>query len=109
MVVGEDELQGPLPAVGELLGITDENMSSFYSQYYEKRFCRCPADGYNYIEKMMESVDAARGFLRWHEPFEAAGSMVPYFAGECNCKMNIGGLIAGKMRRKCGENARPSP
>ena len=45
------------------LGITDENMSSFYSQYYEKRFCRCPADGYNYIEKMMESAVPSAGYV----------------------------------------------
>lgn len=43
--------------------ITDENMSSFYSQYYEKRFCRCPTDGYNYIEKIMESATPSAGYV----------------------------------------------
>lgn len=45
------------------LSITDENMSSFYSQYYEKRFCRCPTDGYNYIEKIMESATPSAGYV----------------------------------------------
>jgi len=45
------------------LSITDENMSSFYSQYYEKRFRRCRADGYNYIEKLMESAKPSAGYV----------------------------------------------
>lgn len=43
--------------------ITDENMFSFYSQYYEKRFYRCPTDGYNYIEKIMESATPSAGYV----------------------------------------------
>lgn len=45
------------------LSITDENMSSFYSQYYEQRFRRCPTDGYNYIEKIMESATPSAGYV----------------------------------------------
>jgi len=45
------------------LGITDKNMSSFYSQYYEKRFQRCPADGYNYIEKIMDTATPSVGYV----------------------------------------------
>ncbi len=45
------------------LSITDENMSAFYSQYYEKRFCRCPTDGYNYIEKIMEKATPSAGYV----------------------------------------------
>lgn len=45
------------------LAITDDNMSSFYSQYYEKRFRRCRADGYNYIEKIMESAKPSAGYV----------------------------------------------
>lgn len=44
-------------------GITDKNMSSFYSQYYEKRFWRCPADGYNFIEKIMEQASPSVGYV----------------------------------------------
>lgn len=44
-------------------GITDENMSSFYSQYYEKRFWRCPADGYNFIEKIMDQASPSVGYV----------------------------------------------
>ena len=44
-------------------GITDENMFSFYSQYYEKRFGRCRADGYNFIEKIMESATPSAGYV----------------------------------------------
>lgn len=47
----------------ENLSITDENMSSFYSQYYEERFRRCPKDGYNYIEKLMESAAPSAGYV----------------------------------------------
>ena len=45
------------------LSITDENMSSFYSQYYERRFRRCPTDGYNYIEKIMETATPSAGYV----------------------------------------------
>ncbi len=45
------------------LDITDENMSSFYSQYYEKRFQRCRTDGYNYIEKIMDSAKPSAGYV----------------------------------------------
>lgn len=44
-------------------GITDKNMSSFYSQYYEKRFWRCPADGYNFIEKIMDQASPSVGYV----------------------------------------------
>lgn len=45
------------------LSITNDNMCSFYSQYYEKRFRRCRADGYNYIEKIMESAKPSAGYV----------------------------------------------
>ena len=45
------------------LNITDENMYGFYSQYYERRFNRCPSDGYNYIEKIMESAKPSAGYV----------------------------------------------
>lgn len=45
------------------LGITEENKYSFYSQYYEKRFYRRPTDGYNYIEKIMESAKPSAGYV----------------------------------------------
>ncbi len=45
------------------LSITDENMSSFYSHYYEKRFGRCRSDGYNYIEKIMGSAKPSAGYV----------------------------------------------
>lgn len=45
------------------LGITDENMSSFYSQYYEKRFARMPSDGYSYLEKQMDSAKPSVGYV----------------------------------------------
>lgn len=44
-------------------GITDDNMYSFYSRYYEKRFKRCPSDGYNYIEKIMASAKPSAGYV----------------------------------------------
>lgn len=43
--------------------ITNENMYGFYSQYYEKRFSRCSTDGYNYIEKIMESAKPSAGYV----------------------------------------------
>lgn len=45
------------------LGITDKNMSSFYSQYYDKRFFRCRRDGYNFIEKLMDSAKPSAGYV----------------------------------------------
>lgn len=45
------------------LGITDQNMSNFYSYYYEKRFRRCPADGLNFIESIMESAKPSAGYV----------------------------------------------
>ena len=45
------------------LSINDSNMYNFYSQYYEKRFFRCPADGYNYIEKIMDSAKPSVGYV----------------------------------------------
>lgn len=45
------------------LGITEQNMSNFYSHYYEKRFHRCPADGLNFIESIMESAKPSAGYV----------------------------------------------
>lgn len=45
------------------LKITDENMAIFYSHYYEKRFYRCPADGLNFIERIMESAKPSAGYV----------------------------------------------
>lgn len=45
------------------LKITDENMSNFYSYYYEKRFHRCPADGLSFIEGIMESAKPSAGYV----------------------------------------------
>ena len=45
------------------LGITDANKSSFYSQYYERRFRRNPADGFNYLEKLMEHAKPSIGYV----------------------------------------------
>ena len=45
------------------LGIADENMSNFYSYYYEKRFHRCPADGLSFIEGIMESAKPSAGYV----------------------------------------------
>lgn len=47
----------------EKLGITDNNMANFYSQYYEKRFCRCPSDGLNFLERIMESAEPSTGYI----------------------------------------------
>lgn len=47
----------------ESLNITDDNLFAFYSQYYEKRFNRCPSDGYNYIEKIMELAKPSAGYV----------------------------------------------
>ena len=45
------------------LDITDENMSNFYSYYYEKRFSRCPEDGLSFIEGIMESAKPSAGYV----------------------------------------------
>ena len=44
------------------LGINDENKYEYYSQYYERRF-RWPGDGYNYLEKIMESANPSIGYV----------------------------------------------
>ena len=45
------------------LKITDDNMSNFYSHYYEKRFARCPKDGLNYIEQIMDTAKPSVGYV----------------------------------------------
>ena len=45
------------------LGIKEENKYSFYSQYYEKRYEKCPIDGLNYLEKIMEHVNPGVGYV----------------------------------------------
>lgn len=47
----------------EKLHITDDNKFSFYSKYYERRFRRQPADGYNYLEKLMEHAKPSIGYV----------------------------------------------
>ena len=47
----------------ESLGITSENKYSFYSQYYDRRFKRELADGYNYMEKLMEHAKPSAGYV----------------------------------------------
>ena len=44
------------------LGINDKNKYEFYSQYYEKRFKKA-IDGYNYLEKLMESAKPSIGYV----------------------------------------------
>lgn len=46
----------------EQLGINDKNKYEFYSQYYERRFKRA-IDGYNYLEKLMESAKPSIGYV----------------------------------------------
>ncbi len=46
----------------EQLGINDNNKYEFYSQYYERRFKRA-IDGYNYLEKLMESAKPSIGYV----------------------------------------------
>ena len=46
----------------EQLGINDKNKYEFYSQYYERRFKRA-VDGYNYLEKLMESAKPSIGYV----------------------------------------------
>lgn len=45
------------------LNITEENKYSFYSKFYERRFRRRPADGYNYLEKLMEHARPSIGYV----------------------------------------------
>ena len=44
------------------LGINDKNKYEFYSQYYERRFKKA-IDGYNYLEKLMESAKPSIGYV----------------------------------------------
>ncbi len=44
------------------LGINDNNKYEFYSQYYERRFKKA-IDGYNYLEKLMESAKPSIGYV----------------------------------------------
>ena len=44
------------------LGINDTNKYEFYSQYYEKRFKKA-MDGYNYLEKLMQSAKPSIGYV----------------------------------------------
>lgn len=46
----------------EQLNINDRNKYEFYSQYYERRF-KSPVDGYNYLEKLMESAKPSIGYV----------------------------------------------
>ncbi len=46
----------------EQLNINDGNKYEFYSQYYERRF-KSPVDGYNYLEKLMESAKPSIGYV----------------------------------------------
>ena len=46
----------------EQLGINDKNKYEFYSKYYEKRFKKS-IDGYNYLEKLMESAKPSIGYV----------------------------------------------
>ena len=47
----------------EKLKINEDNKYSFYSQYYERRYRRTPIDGYNYLEKLMESAKPSIGYV----------------------------------------------
>ena len=44
-------------------GISDTNKYEHYSAYYEKRFHRRPADGYNFMEKLMENATPNVGYV----------------------------------------------
>lgn len=46
----------------ERLKINDKNKYEFYSQYYERRF-KSAVDGYNYLEKLMESAKPSIGYV----------------------------------------------
>lgn len=45
------------------LGITDENMVSFYSDYYDRRFRDFPTDGYAEIERITAAGRPSAGYL----------------------------------------------
>jgi len=45
------------------LGITDENMVSFYSEYYDRRFRDFPTDGYAEIERITAAGRPSAGYL----------------------------------------------
>ncbi len=44
-------------------GITQANMHSFYSEYYEERFRRHPKDGVNFLEHLMDAVNPSCGYV----------------------------------------------
>lgn len=44
------------------LGINDKNKYEFYSDYYERRFKK-PIDGFNYLEKLMDSTNPSIGYV----------------------------------------------
>ena len=44
-------------------GINENNKASFYSEFYERRFKRHPADGYNYLEKLMGNAKPSIGYV----------------------------------------------
>ncbi len=44
------------------LGVTDENKDQFYSQFYERMYHRCPRDGYNFLEEMMNQARPSIGY-----------------------------------------------
>lgn len=44
-------------------GINENNKASFYSEFYERRFKRQPADGYNYLEKLMGNAKPSIGYV----------------------------------------------
>ena len=43
-------------------GITEENKAQFYSQFYERMYHRCPRDGYNFLEEMMNQARPSIGY-----------------------------------------------
>ncbi len=45
------------------LGITEENMVSFYSEYYDRRFQDFPTDGYAEIERITAAGRPSAGYL----------------------------------------------
>lgn len=44
-------------------GITDGNKYQHYSQFYEERYRHHPIDGYNYLEKIMDSAKPSIGYI----------------------------------------------
>lgn len=47
----------------EELNINETNKYSFYSDFYERRFKRLSADGYNYLEQIMEHAKPGIGYV----------------------------------------------